>query len=101
MRAHNPGPFTKPATSRTRKSVTARIRIKHVKNSHFTVACVMPNSRNAATNSNPVASSISGYIAEIGAPHARHFPRSHSHANTGTLSYALICVPHFGQRDPG
>jgi len=34
-------------------------------------------------------------------PHARHFPFSHSHAATGTLSYGLIAAPHFGQRDLG
>jgi len=61
----------------------------------------MPNSRNAATNSNPVASSINGYIGEIGSLQARHFPRSHSHPSTGTLSYGLIGVEHRGQRDPG
>ena len=76
-------------------------RIKHVKNSHFTVACVIPYSRNAATNNNPVASSTSGYITEIRSPHARHFPLSQVHPKTGTLSYGLIAVPHFGQRDPG
>jgi hypothetical protein len=37
----------------------------------------------------------------MGSPQERHFPRSHSHANTGTLSYGLIGVPHLGQRDPG
>src|SRR6266851_9796499 len=99
--AANPGQFTTSGNSLTRKSVTVNIRIKHVKNSHFTVVCVMPNSRNAATNSSPVASSISGYITDIGSPHARHFPRSHSHANKGTLSYGLMGVPHRGQRDPG
>src|SRR5207253_11306182 len=95
------GQLITSGSSRTRKSVTVRIRSKHVKKSHFTVACVMPNSKNAVTKSNPVASSISGYITEIGAPHARHFPRSHSQANSGTLSYGLMGVPHRGQRDPG
>src|SRR2546429_925494 len=71
---------------RTRKSVMVRTTIRHVKNSHFTPACVMPYSRKAATNSNPVASSTNGYITEIGAPHARHFPPSQIQANTGTLS---------------
>src|SRR5256885_7604112 len=61
----------------------------------------MPNSRNAATNSSPVASSISGYIGEIANPQARHFPRSHNHPKTGTLSYGLMGVMHRGQRDPG
>jgi len=48
-----------------------------------------------------VTSSIKGYIGEMGSPHARHLPRSHSHPNTGTLSYALIGVLHWGQRDLG
>jgi len=48
-----------------------------------------------------VLNSIKGYIGEIGCPHARHFPRSHSHPNTGTLSYGLIAVLQRGQRDPG
>src|SRR5215467_9471826 len=96
-----PGQVTRSGRSRTRKSVIVRTRIKHVKNSHFTVACVIPYSRNAATNSKPVASSTRGYITEIGAPHARHLPRSHSHANTGTLSDHLIAIPHFGHREPG
>jgi hypothetical protein len=99
--AANPGQFTKSGNSRTRKSVTVRMMIKHVKNNHFTVVCVIPNSRNAATNSNPVASSINGYIGEMGSAHVRHFPRSHSQANTGTLSYGLMAVPHCGHRDPG
>ena len=99
--AAKPGRLTTSGSSLTRKSVTIRIRIKHVKNSHFTVVCVTPNSRNAATNSSPVASSISGYIGEIADPHARHFPRSHNHANTGTLSYGLMGVMQRGQRDPG
>src|ERR1700687_1685563 len=74
---------------------------RQVKNSHFTVACVMPNSRKAATNNKPVLSSITGYIGEMGCPHARHLPRSQSQANTGTLSYGLIGVVQFGQREPG
>jgi hypothetical protein len=40
-------------------------------------------------------------MGEIAALHVRHFPRSHSQANTGTLSYGLIGVSHLGQRDPG
>src|SRR5260370_20350009 len=99
--AANPGQLTTSGSSRTRKSVTVKIRIKHVKKSHCTVVCVIPNYKNAAKNSNPVASSINGYIGEIGSPHVRHFPRSHSQANTGTLSYGLIGAPHRGQRDPG
>src|SRR3989442_8995378 len=99
--AAKPGQLTASGNSRTRKSVTVSITIRHVRNSHFTVACVMPNSKNAATNNNPVASSISGYLTDIGAPHARHFPRNHIHANTGTLSYGLIAVLHRGQREPG
>src|SRR5215472_3556075 len=97
----NPGHVTRSGRSRTRKSVIVKTRIKQVKNSHFTVACVIPYSKNASTNSNPVASSTSGYIREIGSPHARHFPRSQNHANTGTLSDHLMAVPHFGQREPG
>jgi len=72
-----------------------------VKNSHFTVACVIPYSINATTNNSPVTNSTSGYISEIGSPHARHFPRNRSHPNTGTLSVHWIAVPHFGQREPG
>src|SRR6266478_3280919 len=79
--AANPGQFTTSGSSRTRKSVTVKTIIKQVKNNHFTVVCVIPNSRNAATNSNPVASSISGYIAEIGAPQARHFLRNPRNAD--------------------
>jgi len=61
----------------------------------------MPNSRKAATKNNPVLNSIRGYIGEMGNPHARHFPRSHSHPNIGTLSYGLIGVLHRGQRELG
>src|SRR5712691_12429873 len=87
--AANPGQFTTSGSSRTRKSVTVKIRIKQVKNSHFTVVCVMPNSRNVTTNSHPVASSINGYIGEIGSMHVRHFPRRKSQTNTGPLSYGI------------
>jgi hypothetical protein len=37
----------------------------------------------------------------MGSPHSRHFPRSHSQENTGTLSYQWMGVWHLGQRDPG
>ena len=52
-------------------------------------------------NKSPVSNSTSGYIGEIGYPHDRHFPPSHSHANTGTLSYALMGVSQRGHRDRG
>jgi hypothetical protein len=42
-----------------------------------------------------------GYIGEMGSAQLRHFPRNHSHANIGTLSYARIGVRHRGHRDPG
>ena len=82
----NPGQVTRSGNSRTRKSVIVRTMIRPVKNSHFTVACVIPYSRYAATNNNPVDSSTSGYITEIGSPQVRHFPLSQIHANIGTLS---------------
>src|SRR5260370_10068504 len=94
--AANPGQLTTSGSSRARNSVTASISIKQVKNSHYTVARVTPNSTHAATNTNPLASSTSGYIAAIGAPQELHFPRSSSHENTGTLSDGLVGVPHRG-----
>ncbi len=40
-----PGQLTTSGSSRTRTSVTVKITIRQVKNSHFTVTCVRPKSR--------------------------------------------------------
>jgi len=69
-----------PASSPRRQQSHPQIRNSEYQNQAskkqpFHVVCVIPNSRNAATNSSPVASSISGYIGEIGSPHDRHFPQ--------------------------
>ena len=45
-----------------------------------------PKRRTQAAHSRPVTASTIGYWGEIGAPQARHLPRSHSHPRTGTLS---------------
>ncbi len=79
----------------------ANTTIRQQKTIHFAVSTVRPNRRKQATNSSPVASSTSGYIAEIGCPHERHLPRSHSQPKTGTLSYGLIGVRQRGQRELG
>ncbi len=47
------------------------------------------------------ASSIAGYLAEIGARQSRHFPASRAHDRTGTLSRARIGAPQAGHREPG
>ena len=45
-----------------------------------------PKRRTQAAHSRPVSASTIGYWGEIGAPQARHLPRSHSQPSTGTLS---------------
>jgi hypothetical protein len=60
-----------------------------------------PKCRTHAAHSRPVTASTIGYRGEIGALHARHFPRSHSQPRTGTLSYGLIGVPHEGHAEGG
>jgi hypothetical protein len=47
----------------------------------------------AAAKKRPVASSTTGYRAEITDPQLRHLPRSTSQDTTGILSYPLICEP--------
>jgi hypothetical protein len=53
------------------------------------------------TNSAPVASSVSGYTAEIFAEQLWHRPRNASQETTGMLSTARSGVPHEGHRDRG
>ena len=45
-----------------------------------------PKRSTHAAHSRPVTASTIGYCGEIGAPQARHLPRSHSQPRTGTLS---------------
>ena len=45
-----------------------------------------PYTSTHSAHRSPVSASTSGYRGEIGALHARHLPRSHSHPRTGTLS---------------
>jgi len=54
-----------------------------------------------AAQTRAVASSMSGYWIEIGAPHPRHRPRSRSHETIGMLSYQRSPMPHLGQCDGG
>src|SRR5262245_26401207 len=60
-----------------------------------------PQVRAANSHPNATANSTAGYTTEIGAPQFRHFPRSQSQARIGTLSYHLIGVSQWGQRDGG
>src|ERR671918_1532216 len=55
----------------------------------------------AAANSAPVASSVSGYSAEMRAPHSRHVPRSTSQESTGTLSRGRMSASQLGHLDRG
>ena len=58
-------------------------------------------STKAPRNNNPTRASTSGYRTEMGAPHARHSPRSEIQLTIGTLSREAIDPKQIGHREPG
>src|SRR5918996_4662304 len=88
-------------TTRCRASITPMASMTP-RNGAATPAAYTGSTRAAAAaNSMPVTSSVSGYSADMRAPHRRHRPRSQSHETTGMLSRARISAPQFGHRDRG
>src|SRR5438093_9471652 len=82
-------------------SITVRITQRKTRQAAARASIERPNLQYAARNPAPVTASTTGYMALMGARHARQRARSHSQESTGMFPCHGIAAPHDGHLDLG